>query len=383
MKQKILIVITKSNWGGAQRYVWDLAVNLPKDKFEVKIALGGNGVLAQKLNEESISVVNIPFLERDVGFLKDVRAFIAFWKLFRDEEPDSIHLNSSKTGALGALAAFLLSHYPFDKKFKSIFTVHGWAFNEDRNFMEKALIFFVQWLTVALTNKTIVISKQDYRQALKMPLIPKNKFEIIPLGINISEEGYAKRKARDILIKSNIVFDPETILAGTVAELTKNKGLDYFIQAIYGLKKRGGNIKAVIIGEGEDENKLKELVRRLGLESDILFAGFIADAWKLLRSFDIFVLPSLKEGLPYTILEAMAEGIPVIAASTGGIPDLIQNEKNGILVPAKNSLALENALFELMSKKTKRDSFRKAAKQTLLEKFELKEMILKTAGVYQ
>src|SRR3989344_323690 len=104
LKKKILFVITKSNWGGAQKYVFDLATNLPKEEFEPVVACGGGGMLAKRLRAEKIRVVEVPSLERDISFIKEIRAFFFLWKLFQKEKPDVVHLNSSKAAALGALA---------------------------------------------------------------------------------------------------------------------------------------------------------------------------------------------------------------------------------------------------------------------------------------
>src|SRR3989338_7709209 len=102
---KVLFVITKSNWGGAQRYVYDLATALLRENYEVAVAVGGQGLLAENLKMAGIRVVGIPHLERDVNFFKETLSTLYLWKIFKSEQPDIIHLNSSKVGGLGAIAA--------------------------------------------------------------------------------------------------------------------------------------------------------------------------------------------------------------------------------------------------------------------------------------
>ena len=105
--KKVLFVITKSNWGGAQRYVYDLAINLPKESFEVKVALRGEGLLKQKLEENNIQTIQIPHLQRDINATRELLSFFSLIKIFNKEKPDIIHLNSSKAGGIGAAAAIV------------------------------------------------------------------------------------------------------------------------------------------------------------------------------------------------------------------------------------------------------------------------------------
>jgi len=130
-RKKIAYVITKSNWGGAQRYVYDLATNVPKNTFDVIVVCGGNGTLAKKLEQEGTRVIRIKGLERDIRFGSEIRVLYRLKHLFAQEQPDIVHLNSSKIGGLGSLAA-RMARVPH-----IIFTAHGFAFNEKRNIVWK------------------------------------------------------------------------------------------------------------------------------------------------------------------------------------------------------------------------------------------------------
>src|SRR5690242_919646 len=125
---KVLILITKSNWGGAQRYVYDLATNLPKDKYEVEVMAGGNGALIDKLKAAGVSADGSLTIKRDPNIKEDFSVLFKIRKIIKVKKPDIIHINSSKMGFIGALAGRITGVK------KIIFTAHGWAFNEDRNF---------------------------------------------------------------------------------------------------------------------------------------------------------------------------------------------------------------------------------------------------------
>ncbi len=387
--KKVLFVITKSNWGGAQRYVYDLATNLPKESFEVKVALGGpptgGGLLKEKLEEAKIETIGIPYLQRDINATRELLSFFSLIKIFAKEKPDIIHLNSSKAGGLGAAAAWLCklfgsrtSESPEVRLPKIVFTVHGWAFNETRTFRAKSAMYLSQWATALLCDSSIIISRHDYRQALSMLFIPKRKFALIPLGIPNGNLKYLpKTKAETGL---NLKPSKNTRI-GTIAEFTKNKGLDYLLDAINILK--GQKLEVVIIGDGEEKKRIEKRIDEENLKESISTCGFVPHAAKYIKAFDIFVLPSLKEGLPYTILEAMNAGVPVVASSVGGIPDLIEHEKSGFLAIPANPQSLADALGKLVDDIKTRNKFGKISKQRALEKFSFSAMLSRTIALYQ
>lgn len=375
--QKVLFVVTKANWGGAQRYVFDLATNLPKDIFEAKVALGGEGFLKQRLEENKIETIPIPHLQRDVSFLKELMSFFSLIKIFKNERPKIIHLNSSKAGAIGAVAALLHKLWTKDHRLKTIFTVHGWAFNENRTFKAKSIIYLSQWFTSLLCDKTVIISRHDYRQALSMPLIPKHKFVFVPLGIPENNLDYIpKQSAR----KSLGLEKKSEIIIGTIAEFTKNKGLDYLLDALNILKPQ--NLQLAIIGDGEEKERMMRKIKDENLKENVTTCGFVPHAAKHIKAFDIFVLPSLKEGLPYTILEAMNAGVPIVASSVGGIPDLIEHEKSGFLTIPANSNSIAEALGKLISDIKTRNKFSKLSKLRAQEKFSFSSMLSRTIDLY-
>ena len=137
------------------------------------------------------------------------------------------------------------------------------------------------------------------------------------------------------------------------------------------------------MGDGEERAKLEQQIAAHGLGNTVFLAGCIPDAARLLPAFDIFILPSLKEGLPYTILEALQARIPVVATSVGGIPDMIQSGKNGLLVPPQSSSALHSALTELIRDPIKRRQFGTAGHTTVLQNFTLNTMLTHTINCYE
>ena len=296
MKRKVTYVITKSNWGGAQRYVFDLATNLPKEQFEVSVILGGDGLLAQKLREQKTSVYRSLLLERDISFTKDIKSFFELYRLFKKICPDVVHLNSSKAGGIGALAARMAGVKNI------IFTVHGLPEDEPRGVLARLLIKVATRLTFALCDKVITVSKDNQRRVRGSVLIYNG------IGPIVFGTGDTIRSA----------FPPGVTITGTIGELNKNKNQVALIEEA----KQNPNMYVAIVGEGEMRSKLERLINKYNLNNRVKLFGFLPAA-EVLKGFDIFALPSLKEGLPYVLLEAKQAGLPIVANRVGGIPDIL------------------------------------------------------------
>ncbi|MBI2639292.1 MAG: glycosyltransferase family 4 protein [Candidatus Sungbacteria bacterium] len=381
-KKKILYVITKSNWGGAQRYVFDLATSLPSERFKVTVAAGGNGPFLQKLKQAGVKTVPIPNLERDISVLKELLSLTSLFKILRRERPDIIHLNSSKIGGLGAIAAFVSKPITKNYKLKTIFTVHGWGFHEPRPRWQKSFILFLSRLAGLFQSHLIHVSRHDLAATHALGVCAPGNAEYIPLAVNHCTPLNPSR-SREFLSKKTGI-EEKSFWIGTVAELTKNKGLAYLIDSINEVRKKNPEFKiqVLIIGEGEERERLQNQIRKLGLENTVHLAGFIPDAARYLKAFDIFILPSLKEGLPYTLLEAINAKIPVIATAVGGIPDLIEHEQDGLLVPPANSSTLTKAITTLLVDSEKRRIFAENAAKKIRERNSFSEMIQKHVALY-
>jgi glycosyltransferase involved in cell wall biosynthesis len=188
-------------------------------------------------------------------------------------------------------------------------------------------------------DSVIAISGSITSQLLECG-IPASLVKIIYEGIDLSL--YPKQPELD--------RPPPTkpVTVGTVSSLSHEKGLSYLIEAASLIPHVNGRVRFVIVGEGHFRIKLEELVRKKGLDKCVQFLGFRTDIQALLKDFDLFVLPSLSEGLSSAIMEAMASSLPVIASKVGGIPELVQHGDNGLLVPPGDPESLARAIMQLM-----------------------------------
>lgn len=337
--KKILYVITKSGWGGAQAYVYALATAMAAQGAKVTVALGGAGVpggatglLASGLEAAGIEVIVIPSLVRDISLGQELKALNELRAIIRHLRPDVLHLNSSKAAGLGALAGRL------EGVKRIVYTVHGWPYREPGSYRRSVLIWLASLATVLLSHVTIVVSRADKKTVLGA--LPQVKH--IPLGLEtFSIKTHCDARA----LLGNIPEDAYVV--GTIAELTNNKGLEYGIRAFASLKQRGFADYYVILGDGELKDSLVHLARELQVADSVRFAGFVPDARSYLAAFDVFLLPSLKEGLPYALLEASIAGRPIVASDVGGIPEILERYGTGILVPPRRPNAIVQAVISL------------------------------------
>ena len=391
-KLKILYLITKSNFGGAQRYVYDLATSMQALGHDVVVSFGGNGTLAMKLVDAHVRTVPIPLLDRDMNPVNDIRTFFRLLDLYSEESPDVVHLNSSKIGGLGALAARVYNAWTWtrnifgkgEKEMRIIFTGHGWSFNEERPDWQRFLIGCAHWLTIELTHKTIAVSRKTREQISKLPLIG-HKLVVVYNGVGettLQQKDEALQKIFGTSKDEWLTANP--LIIGTLAELHKNKGLAYAIEGLAILKKQTQvPYIFVVLGEGEEHTHLDALVTQLGLGHVVYLAGYKEGGGELLSAFDIFLLPSITEGLPYVILEAGNAGLPVVSTSVGGIPEIIDDMQSGILIQSRNAGEVARAISYMIEHPKRRAQFGIAIKARIKGRFDLSTMLKETLTVYR
>jgi glycosyltransferase involved in cell wall biosynthesis len=372
-KKKILFLITKGNFGGAQRYVFDLATNLPKSDFEIMVACGEGETLPKMLDEKEIKTIQIKKLVREVKFFDEFKVCKELINIMRTEKPDVIHLNSSKMGGIGAVAGKIAGVK------KIIFTAHNWGFNDDnRSFLEKIFYYISHWITIILCDKLIAVSEKTKKDISFLPFT-KNKIKVVYNGIS-DFQTLPKDEARIILAS----HESEKTIIFSISELHKNKGVDVALKAISRLPKE---IKEKIIwsiaGGGEEKDYLEMLAKQFDIEDIVRFLGFVPDARKLLSGADIFLLPSRTEAFPYAPLEAGLAGLPIIATSVGGVPEVIHDMQNGILIHPCNPKEMGEAIIYYLDHPEKMSEFGSEIKKTILTFFSLKKMLSETIKLYQ
>ena len=374
-QKKILYIITKSNFGGAQKYVFELAIAAKEAGHQVAVACGGTGrkhaelgLLATKLTDNGIRVIPIHHFMRNMSLGNDFVAFLNIWRLMRDERPDVLHVTSSKAGGLGALAGRLT-----DIK-QIIFTSHGLTIDETwRPYWQRIAIYIGTWFTLTFAHRSIMISTETYERARRMPSMA-HKIVLIKNGI-APVDFKTKDEARALL---ELQIPDSHYVVGGIGELHRNKN---WLAAIHAITTLPPTIHLVIIGSGEEYESLKEHAEKFGVQDRVHLLGYIGDADQYVRAFDVFLLPSKKEGLPYVLLEAGLAGLPVVASDLPGNHDIIKSGVDGFLIePTPRIIA--TSVEMLLRDEGMRRRFGASLQEKVMETFSIHKMVEETFAVY-
>lgn len=359
-KPKILYIVTQGSWGGAQKYVFDLAANLT-DEFEVTVAAGSDGAELFYRLPPTIKTHIFKRLKREIRPLSDLAAVFQIARFLKREKFDLVHLNSSKAGLIGALANALAGHPS-----KVLFTAHGWVYLEVLPWLTKKLYVLIEMAAAYLRDYTIVLCEREKKIASLYETAKENSVAVIPHGLDLVRLNFWPRnKAREILA---LDAGKDGWLVGAIANNYLTKGLSYLDEAAAALKNKG--VRVVVIGEQFEEEW-----------PNLITLGAKPDAYQYLKAFDIFVLPSTKEGFPYVILEAMAAGVPIVATSIGAIPEILEDKKSGLLVNPADSRALAQAVLELLGDENLRHRLAAAALRKS-KNFDFQNTLEKTKALY-
>ena len=342
-KKKILFLVTQSEFGGAQRFIYTLVNSL--NRYEIVVGAGPEGDdengLLFKLEKNRINTRHLKYLRRGINpFFDFCLGLIEIYRLIKQEKPEILFLCSSKVGAMGSLVGRLL------KVSKIIYRIGGWTFNDPWPKWKKNLYIWVEKTSAKWKDYIINNAESDKQQAIKLGIKSRKEILVIHNGININELKFFNREEA----RKKLNLKDTDFVVGTIANNYPAKGLKYLSKA----KERLQNVKFAILSK-------------------------VPDASKYLKAFDIFVLPSVKEGFPWVILEAMAAEVPVIATKVSAVPEIINpstgSEQVGILIEPKNPQQIADAITKLLNNKNLRKNLAERGKKTVIEKFNSDKMI--------
>jgi glycosyltransferase involved in cell wall biosynthesis len=333
-RPRVLLLITLAEVGGAQTYVASLLPALA-DRFDVAVAAHGPGPLRDAAADAGVRFIPLKHVRRPISPWRDVAGLVELVRLLRRERPDILHASSSKAGLLGRLAAHATG-VPI-----RIFTVHGWAFAAHSG-LASSLYRWADRLVRPLTTMTVCVSENDRTAGIRAGTCRAERTVLIRNAVSLDETPRARHeRVRPLLV--------------SVGRLKAPKDFGTLMRALALLP--AGSFEALIVGEGPDRAVLEAELRRLRLEDRVRLAGEREDVPALLADADVFVLSSRSEGLPVSVLEAMAAELPVVASRVGGVPELLVDGKTGFLVTPASPPDLAAALARLIGDRDLRRRF--------------------------
>mgnify|MGYP001589363332 CR=1 FL=1 len=346
-KIKVVQVITRLIKGGAQKVCLDIAEGLPKDRHEVFLLSGPETGLEGSLWDKARQITGvrikvIPELVREISPVKDLTSLIRLYYFLYKTRPDIIHCHTSKAGFIGCLAGWL-ARVPV-----IIFSPHGHLFSPTAKIpsvshspLRMQIFYRLTRLAYALSTKVIAQNAADKDEQMKLRLAPANKYEIIHNAVEIASSEPKNTRAPD---------NRYPILA-TLGRLSPEKGQVFLLEALKSVTKEFPDALLLVIGDGALRQELESFAEKENLSNNVRFTGLCDEPAQLLKDIDIFILPSLYESFGIVLLEAMAQGKPVIASNVNGIPEVVVDNQTGILVPPANPQALSEAIIKLANDK--------------------------------
>ena len=320
-RPRLLIIITLAERGGAQTYVAHLLPALV-ERFEVSLAAHGPGPLRQAAAEAGVRFIPLRDVRRPISPWRDVLGLVELVRMCRRERPHIIHANSSKAGFLACLAAFLAG-VPI-----RIFTVHGWA----NSWHPGRFYLWLERVTGLLATRVVCVSETERAHGLEARTCRNARTVVIRNAVDVRGAEIA-----------NLRGGVPTLVA--VGRLKAPKDPLTFVRALGRLN--GAPFRALVVGDGPDRERIAAAARPLGAAVQLL--GERGDVRELLADADVFVLSSRSEGLPISILEAMAAGLPVVASRVGGVVEIVVDAETGYLVPPGDEGALAAAIERLLA----------------------------------
>ncbi len=350
--------------GGLQQVIVNICRTIDRSRFDVSVlCLRNLGEFVPEIEKLGIEVILMPQKRKDVDYL----SFLKVAKILRDRKIDVIHTHNTQPlidGTLGALLAGVKT---------IIHTDHSRQFPDKRRYM------FAEWLMSKFIYKMVGVSYPTSLDLIKYEKISPQKVATVLNGINMSYFDATidkQAKKREIGIKG------DGLVIGLGARLSKEKGLTFLLKAMPGLIKRYPDITLVIAGKGEAEEELKRETQELGIGDNVLFIGPRLDMPEVLKVLDLYVLPSLREGLPTVLLEAMAAGCPIVATKVGGNSTAITHGENGSLVEARNPDALEAEIIHLLGDKQVMNKYSLKGRKFVRSRFTAEAMTVQYQKLY-
>lgn len=403
MKYRVLHIITRQDKGGSAENTLLTVLGLNKEKYDVTLIKGStlesdmsgeersaNEKDLKRAEDSGVNIITVDELVRRISPLNDLKAFIKLFSIIKKGKYHIIHTHTSKAGILGRWAAWLCRFGKLTKTPVIIHTPHGHIFYGYYGKFVTWIFKIIERITGLITDRIITLTDKEKQEHIDFKIAPPEKFVTIHSGVEIKR--FLEITPEDTKgIKKELNISDGYLVVGTVGRLVEVKGHKYFIQAahkiinslqssVLSLQSYKG-IKFIIVGDGPLMSDLKNEANSLGILDSVIFTGWRNDVPAIISAFDIFVLPSLNEGMGKVLVEAMLLRKPIVASSVGGIPDLIRDGENGILINSASSNELAEAILELLKSEEKRKKMGEKGR-VIAEFYSDRKMVEKIEGLY-
>jgi glycosyltransferase involved in cell wall biosynthesis len=367
---KVLEMIDKPFLGGGQVHLLSIATHLDRAAFDVSVASKEGGPLEALAAASGLRFFPVPFRK---GI--DLRLVSEIARILRDNAIDILHTHGGVAGVFGRWAA------GGGRTPVIVHTLHGIHYLHYRNPFSKYFSILQERYFSRRTNAVVFVSGADFESGRKWRLARPEKMRLIRNGVDIGgllHPGIPASGVDEIRFRLKLASP----VVGTVARLHRQKGIVYLLEAAQEIHRQRPEAKIVVVGGGPLENTLRRKAGRSGLGRNLLLLGERADARELLFLFDIFVLPSLWEGLPLALIEAATLGKPIVATDIDGVREIVSEGETGLLVPPKNPDRLAAAILRLLNDPELSARLGQNARSAIPARFSLSRMVEEIGQLY-
>ena len=355
--------------GGGERHLLLQARYLRGSEFDLDYILPEEGVFCDELEKAGLRYQVVPMRTKF-----SLRAGARIGAHLRRNRTDLAHLQGARANWYGRKAARNVG-------VKAIFcTVHNSVWDYPYPAWRRRLYLALERRTTALVDQWIAVSTGIRQDLVRYYGIPESKIEVVLNGIDPDEMDVRQDRKQ---LRRSLGLGPESLVVLEAARMTGQKGHRYLLDAVAALKDDLPALRCLFAGDGPTRPELMRQAAALGLAGRVHFLGFRSDIPDLLSAADVYVLPSLSEGLPLGLLEAMAMGCPVIASAVKGVTDAIEDRVDGFLVPAADVSSLVAALRQLAASAELRRCLGEAASRKVRAHFTAERMARETATLYR
>lgn len=373
---KTVLLITRTAQGGMKNHLQILSKKL--GSYNWKILMAGPDPLLSRPCEPSELDLHLP-INDGLHPGQDWQAVIALRRYLRGTSVDLIHAHGWKAALVAELARWRMLQVPV------LVTIHN-ALPPQFGGWKGWLMERIGGAILRGADRIIVVSPALKEMAARIYPPAAHRIHLVPNGVDVPYLHGASlsiRRKRSEVLKSLGIAEPPRLIVGTVARIIREKGVFELVQAFDEVVRNVPSAGLLIIGDGPERERLTAAISSLKAKNTVHFLGWIDNAASLMGLFDIFVLPSWSEGMPVSIMEAMAAGVPVVASCVGGIPDLVSDGITGRLVPVRDTKTLAAAIVELLTNPEKRTRLGQAAYGAAAARFSQDNMLSQTAEVYR
>jgi glycosyltransferase involved in cell wall biosynthesis len=370
---KVLRIIARLNVGGPARHVSLLNAGLDARGHETVLVHGrldtGEASLERYADERRVRLVRVDSLGRSVRPGDDLRAFAELVRVIRREQPDVVHTHTAKAGTLGRLAALAFNAMrPRRRRALVLHTFHGHVFEGYFSPAVSAAIRSTERTLAQLTDTVVTISPRQRADIVeRFAIASAAKTVVVPLGLDLDALLTLPQGGPDL--RASIGASPDDVIVGYAGRMVPVKDLRTLIRAFAEARVAVPRLRLMLAGDGPERPGVEALVAELGLGDRVHFIGWTDDLGRFYATLDMFVLSSLNEGTPVAGIEAMAAARAVVATSVGGVPDVVEHERSGLLVPPRDPPALADAIVRLARDPQLRQAMGAAGRERAREQY--------------